>query len=396
VLVGRAVLFAIAVLLAPAFARADDGPLASTKRRGFAIESVETALTAYEQDGVGYQSQAGPLMGPGSQRLTVFQPQLLVVARQSERVTHRLWLPVDVVTSASANALDSRRLPPDVISQASRQNQAFTLDWTATYEAPSRARGWWPSSFSASTRNAVHVEENFRSWGTGVGATMSFADDNATIAANANQVLDWFTRYDALGFKHGRATRSTTNGNVGFTQILGPTTIAHANYGVSAQYGELSNTWNTVPFVGFERDRERVRGHRIRHAVVGRFAQFLPWNGALKGFCRFYADGWGIVAHAAEAQLLQRLSPWLYVRGSYRFYTQTAASFFTTLADREARFVTADSDLGRFDSHTAGFKLSVDLPVLFRGAHVDAGYERYWRTDGLTVNVALWQAGARF
>jgi hypothetical protein len=70
--------------------------------------------------------------------------------------------------------------------------------------------------------------------------------------------------------------------------------------------------------------------------------------------------------------------------------------FFTTLADRSFRYFTADSDLGAFDSHTAGFKVSAELPMLFRGAHIDAGYERYWRTDGLTVNVALWQAGARF
>jgi hypothetical protein len=380
----------VTIVLFPSLALADDAfQLTAPKPRGFEIESVDTAFTAYEQKGFGYQSKAGPLLlGPGSQRLTVFQPQVLVLARQGERITHRLWVPIDVVTAASANALDKGRVPPDVMTQASRQNQAIAFDWTATYAAP--------RDFSASARNNVHVEENFRSWGTGAGATMSFAEDNATLSANANQIFDWFTKYDALGHKLGRTTRSTTNGNVGFTQILTPTTVVHANYGLSAQYGENTNTWNTVPFATFERIAEHVPRHRTRHALVGRFAQFLPWNGALKGFYRFYADGWGIVAHAAEVQLLQRLSPLLFVRGSYRYYTQTAASFFTTLAQREMPFFSADSDLGRFDSQTAGFKLSAEVPFLFRGAHIDAGYERYWRTDGLTVNVALWQAGARF
>jgi hypothetical protein len=157
----------------------------------------------------------------------------------------------------------------------------------------------------------------------------------------------------------------------------------------------MSNTWNSVPAT-FERVMEHVPRHRVRHAIVGRFAQWLPWDGALKGFYRFYGDGWGIVAHAVEGQLLQRLSPLLYVRGSYRFYTQTPADFFTTLMRGTEPVFTADSDLGRFDSHTVGGKVTAEIPWVFHGGHIDMGYERYWRTDGLTVNVALWQAGARF
>ena len=77
-------------------------------------------------------------------------------------------------------------------------------------------------------------------------------------------------------------------------------------------------------------------------------------------------------------------------------HAQSGVDFFTTLADRSLTFFTADSDLGAFDSHTVGGRVTADIPGLFPGAHIDAGYERYWRTDGLTVNVALWQAGARF
>lgn len=382
----RFLLCFFALLLLARTARADDG---------LRLESVDVALTAYEQNGRGFQSKAGPLLGRGSQRLTVFEPQILVLARQSSRITHRLWVPIDMVTAASSNALDKyRKRPngtPDVMSNASRQNQAVTLDWTATYEVP--------RSFSASMRNNVHVEENFRSFGTGVATTLSLADDNATLAANANQIFDWFSAYDGVGRKQGRVTRSTTNGNVGITQILGPDTIVHANYGLSAQYGELSNTWNTVPRLQpgrADRISERVPDQRIRHALVGRFAQYLPWQGTLKGFYRFYADDWGVVAHALEGQLYQRFTSFLFVRGSYRYYRQTAVDFFTTVVDLGARTFTADSDLGRFSSHTAGFKVSAEVPQIFRGAHVDVGYDHFWRTDGLKVNIGFLQTGARF
>jgi hypothetical protein len=387
---GLCALFAaIALLVAPTRARADElATLTLPKPRGLHVESVETAFTAYEQKGFGFQSKAGSrsILDAGSERLTVFQPQVLVMLRQDERITHRLWVPIDVVTSASANAIDRGRV--DTLSNASRQNQAIALDWTTTYDVP--------RAFAVSSRSVVHIEENFRSIASGLAATVSLADDNATLAASANQAFDWFSVYDVLGYKHGRQTRSTTNGNIGLTQILTPTTVAHVNYGLSAQSGEMSNTWNSVPDVTGTRIQEHLRRHRIRHAFVGRFAQYLPWDGALKGFYRFYVDDWGLVAHAAEVQLLQRLTPIVYIRGSYRFYRQTAVDFFTTLADRSMAYYTADSDLGAFDSHTVGGKVTVELPILMRGAHVDAGYERYWRTDGLRVNVALWQAGGRF
>ena len=359
-----------------------------SKAHSFRIESVDVAFTSYEQRGKGYQSKANSryLTDPGDSGLTVFQPQILVTARQDEHITHRVWMPIDLVTSASANAIDRGR-NLDVISNSSRQNESIAFDWQLAYEA---AR--WQSQL----HNNIHIEENFRSWTGGLGAQVSLADDNATVSGSVNEVLDWFSGYDGLGFKTGRVNRSTSNANAGFTQVLSPFTVVHANYGVSFQSGVMGNTWNTVPFITGERLQEHLPASRWRHAVVGRFAQWLPWDGALKGFYRFYADNWGVIAHAAEGQLLQRVFTNLYVRGSYRFYTQTAVDFFTTLYDGSETRYTADSDLGRFDSHTLGFKLVADLPWVFNGAHVDAGYERYWRTDGLRVNVGLFQAGARF
>ena len=87
----------------------------------------------------------------------------------------------------------------------------------------------------------------------------------------------------------------------------------------------------------------------------------------MKGFYRFYDDNWGVIAHAVEGQLLQRLHPYLYVRGSYRFYTQTAVDFFTTRSSGLESLFTADSDLGRFNSHTVGFKVTAELPFVFAG-----------------------------
>ena len=50
-------------------------------------------------------------------------------------------------------------------------------------------------------------------------------------------------------------------------------------------------------------------------------SQWLPWNGALRAYYRFYADDWGIVAHSVEAQLLQRLTRADLSDGAFPFAT---------------------------------------------------------------------------
>ena len=397
--VALAVVLAVATV-APTRAHAADVPpaqptIAETvptppERGGLTLESVQVGLTGFVQDGHGYQSQAGaPPHGPGSERLTVFEPQAIAVFRQGARFTHRVWVPLDIVTAASPNAMDRSR-PIDMMSQASRQTESGTVGWDATYQIDRQTE--------TTFRSSLHLEEDFRSWTIGLGGARLFADDDATVTVSGSHTYDWFDRLDVTGLRHGRASRATSNGSAGFTQVLTPTTVVHFNYGLTVQTGELGNTWNAVPLEDGNVGPEILPPSRLRHAIVGRFAQWLPWDGALKAFYRFYTDDWGIVAHTIEAQLLQRLSPWLYVRGSYRFHTQTGADFFTTsasLAGGERR--TADSDLARLDAHAVGFGVQASFPTETVGTlEMGASIERYVRSNDLQVGVAMWTTGLHF
>ena len=355
------------------------------------IRSVTTRVTAFDQYGHGYQSQAGPVRGPGSERATILEPQAEVVATQGDRLVHRLWIPVDVVTAASPNSIAS----PDVVSGASRHVEGGTIDWTATYKVDA------VTDFSM--RNGLHLEEPFRSWHSGLMATRSLADDNTVVSADVIELFDWFDRFDIHGGRHGHTTRTGTSGTVSVTQILTPTTVVNVNYGVTVLSGTMGNTWNSVPVAGASRGAERLPDERVRHALVARASQFLPWNGALRGYYRFYTDDWGIVAHSMEAQIMQRLSSVLYVGGLYRFHTQTGTTFFTTRASPTALLRVADSDLAPLDSHTIGGKVVADFPLMRQGQswqieslHFEVGYERYFRTNDLQMNIVTWEAGFHF
>ena len=346
------------------------------------LDSIRVRYTHFEQSGTGYQSRGGPPGGPGDQAARVEQPQIEAVIKQGDKLTHRVWIPIDIVTAASPDAVD-------VVSTASRINEAGSFDWTTTYK--------WSPETNLFMRSGMHNEENWRSWNVGFGFTQSFAEDNTVLEASVNQIADWFDKYTLAGKHDGHTARSSLSGSVGLTQVLSPTTIGHVDYGVTLQRGQLSNGWNTVPLTNGDVALEVLPKGRVRHALVGRVAQWLPWNGAAQGFYRFYVDDWGIRGHTMEVELHQRVAPWVSARANYRFHTQTAPAFFTTRAAPNFTLATADSDLADLDAHTVGFKVAADIPVRFaKTLRVDLAAERYFRSNDLRASVVSCGVGLLF
>ena len=252
------------------------------------------------------------------------------MATIGDRLTERIVTSVDVVTAASPN----HRLyglpvgaPVDVISSPSRLNEAEEIDSDSTYA--------WSHTTTFGLHADYHLEEPLESWGLGVLVTRSLADDNTVLSASLYQIVDWFDNFNLDGKRYGRDVRTTTNVNLGSSQLLTPTTIVLGSYGFTIQRGTLTNTWNSVPLSDGTRGTELGPRQRLRHAVSGRLIQWLPWNGALKLGYRFYVDGWGSVAHTADANLSQRLGQLTLDLGA-RYHRQSAVSFFGTVFDPAA------------------------------------------------------------
>jgi hypothetical protein len=379
---GRRASFLVALLLGLPARAEDAGSLASgailDDPEGFRVESIRFRYSHFDQDGRGYQSQAdrASAQDPGSERLRVQQMQGEVVARHG-KFTHTLWVPVDVVTGASPDALDA-------VSGSSRRNEAGSLDLTTSYQASAVTE--------VSLRAAFHVEEPFRSWLLGAGGSRSFADGNTTLAASLNHAFDWFDRFDLKGKRQGGVFRSSTNANLALTQLLSPTTVGHLGYGLTVQLGELSNTWNAVPLDTGELGSERMPRLRQRHALVARLAQALPWEppAALKGLYRFYADDWGIQTHTLEVQYSQRIDQRVHLRVSYRRDLQRGAHFFSRAAPPdEGLWRTADSDLAAFTGETFGLMGALDLDFVpgLENLHLDLGYDYYVRSNDLQASM---------
>jgi hypothetical protein len=105
-----------------------------------------------------------------------------------------------------------------------------------------------------------------------------------------------------------------------------------------------------------------------------------------------------VLAHSIEGQIYQRLGPWFYLRANYRVHYQNGVDFFSIRAAPDATLRTADSDLAAFTSQTVGILGAVDIPFArrIRSLHADIGYERYFRSNDLRVNMYTCSVGFLF
>jgi hypothetical protein len=186
--------------------------------------------------------------------------------------------------------------------------------------------------------------------------------------------------------------------------------LVKGSYGFTWQAGELLTPWNSVP-VGCDpevtacegRVQERFPSQRRRHALYGLLAQHIPTtHSTLRLGYRFYFDDYDVRAHTVTTELYQYVTHRAYVRASYRFHDQNAVYFWTRslpLSESESEAPrTADSDLAEFRAHEVGGKILVYLDPVQGSVlnRLELAFSRYWRTDGLTVDVFSFGYGRLF
>ena len=384
----------LALFCGDAQIRAEDSP-----EEGWKVEEAHGRFNYFDQKGFGYQSQAGP--GPaGSERLRVYEPMFYVRVRQNSKVEHAVALPIDVITSASTDAIDAT-------TSASRHNEAMTLHIDTRVKTT--------NDDALKFTYGGHVEEWFSSIFGGVGYTRDLAQDNATITARIDGSFDWFKPYGPQPggvFPPGNHfdVRGGLSGSVEVSQILNPTTWVKAGYGIAWQKGDLLTPWNSVPFlcdpeltVCLGRIQEMFPRTRLRQTVSGLLAHYVPrTKSTLRASYRFYADDYDVRAHTMLGEIYQSVTERAYVSAHYRAHHQTAVYFWTTnlgildLNPNEPR--TSDSDLARFWAHEWGVKLLIHLtpPGRTHQHQADVYFNRYTRTNDLSVNVASIGYGYNF
>lgn len=351
------------------------------------IDRFGARLSVFHQTGRGYQSQAEiDASGRGSEFTFIANPVLYTHITHREGVTHDVYLPIDILTAASTDALDA-------VSTASRDNESFTLDVTTTIPDGNDTRYF--------LRWGAHVEEELKAGNGGLGISIDLADDNAQLVLGVDAIVDIFDPVQYNGADLGLTERLTLSANGTLTQLLSETTTLAVSLGLTGQIGHIHTPWNSVPVTGDgpARDRGRVGDlfppSRLRAAASVRLAQAIPDSRTfLQASYRFYVDDYGVTAHSVDGSATQYLTDDFWLRGTYRFHSQGAPYFFTTAFERSTSnlvYRTADSDLAPLDLH----EVSASLRYFYdrqgqpsdRSGYFELGYTYYGRSNSLEIHM---------
>jgi hypothetical protein len=159
--------------------------------------------------------------------------------------------------------------------------------------------------------------------------------------------------------------------SVGLSQILTRNLIANLNYEVLTDEGYLQSPYREILFLapgtgkGYGTGIQIYPNTRTSNAASVQVKYFLPYRAALSAQYRYFQDTWGIVGHTAELGYTHPAwKRWIF-DGTLRFYTQSAASFYSDIFPRidYQNFEARDRELAAFNSYTAGIGASYEFTV---------------------------------
>ena len=148
---------------------------------------------------------------------------------------------------------------------------------------------------------------------------------------------------------------------LGWTQILSPTFVAALSYEGISEEGFLNNPYRSARVLGAS-VQERYPRTRTSNALGIQANKYWGERSFVTRVkYRFYDDTWGIGAHNIEFMFSRRLSEKTEFGVGGRFYTQTAANFYSDNFAQEFRYMARDKELSDFTSASIGGRISYEL-----------------------------------
>lgn len=221
------------------------------------------------------------------------------------------------------------------------------------------------------------TEPDYTSNGGTLGLSYDFANNNATLAFAAGASFDVVGR---AGDRRFAQPLRNLNGRVAFTQVLDTDTLVQVIVEVMHAQGYNASPYRYIGIGGTDGlcwtnttmlcTPEAVPEQRFRQAVALRMRHSLGDAISLGAGYRFYHDNWQLTSHTLLADIsLLPADHWL-VALRYRFYAQSAVSFYRSTYPRiepGQRFYTNDKELSGLNTHRVALDLERTLMVSARG-----------------------------
>lgn len=287
-------------------------------------------------------------------------------------------------------------------------------DQVALAEIESRRKAW-SGDYAQHFRNvnidagfAQSRESDYVSTGWSFNTLVDLNQKNTTLRAGIAGTSD---RVEVI-FNRGYLPKHTADAILGVTQLLNSTTFVTVDVSLGRSSGYLSEPYKIVekaveivPNVFLDEEfAENSPNARNRESLFASMNHaFTVLHGAVEASYRFYTDTYGIAAHTLQLSWIQHLGARVTLEPMLRYYTQTAARFYTydinttgispaRIPKGTAPYYSADFRLSAEDAVSCGLKASWKVSDWMR---VDASYERYDMRgrDGVTPDSAYPTAG---
>jgi len=257
-------------------------------------------------------------------------------------------------------------------------------------------------------------EYNYKSLGADLHFSLKTADKNGEFSAKVQGYFDNVTLIYPSEFEpssviptnnygdhgdggghhnYGTSPRKTYSASFAYSQIINSRFQIAFLADVVGQNGFLSLPFHRVYFNNGKDTIERLPSSRFKLPVGFRANYFLGDNIILRSYYRYYADSWGIRSSTANLEVVYKISPFFSISPFYRYYTQTAARYFSPYeqASPTQQYFTSNYEYAKFNSQFfgVGFRIAPPNGVFgWQGLHeLEVRYGHYSQNTDLVSNV---------
>jgi len=412
------------------------------KKRVLETTEVDFITSYYTQDG----DNASVTGGIGNEHLTDFASSIIVSLPLNADDVLTIDAGFSAYSSASssnANPFDAsdNNGSPWVASSGASQSDVWGT-FNADYSHSSDDRNLiWNANASVST------EYDYFSVGFGGGILKQFNEKNTTLGLSTKVYLDtWSPIYPIelrsfndvngnlnQGFfedvtildQNGNSSsnwspidgfnsikdksRNSYSASISFSQILSKNAQISLFFDVVKQQGWLGNPLQRVYFGDVDNyyignansidnytsssnkdvfqladDIERLPSSRLKTPIGMRFNYYINERFVLRTYYRYYFDDWGVSSHTASVEIPIKITDKFTLYPSYRYYTQTAADYFSPYEENLStdEFYTSDYDLSEYSANQFGF--GVSYTDIFTKMHI-------WKFGLKSIDVKFYQ-----
>lgn len=277
-------------------------------------------------------------------RIRILAPAFHTVAPLDESTSLEAIIIRDSVSGASPGPIFPGAAPGPTGARVPVSDRRHALDLKAT-------RFFERVSLGVSA--GLSREADWVSRSLGLESRISTDDNNTTLALGAGLTGDSITSSANPFLKESRRSRNLL---LGVTQVLSPVDLVQINLTLGLGNGFFADVY---------RPGDVRPDHRRQGAALVRWNHFVESAGAaLHLDYRATADDWGVRSHMLEAAWYQPLGETWRVQPRLRYYSQSAARFYSNGPDLRTDFTapfSTDYRLAAFGAFSGGLKVSKAL-----------------------------------